>query len=36
MDNQINTESEIFSIGLVLLSTASLQLQQDLYEIKER
>lgn len=35
MDNQINTESEIFAMGLVMLSCASLQHQQDLYEMKE-
>lgn len=36
MDNQVNAESEIFAIGLVLLSSATLQMQQDLYEMRER
>lgn len=35
MDNQINTESEAFAMGLVVMACASLQPQQDLYEMKE-
>lgn len=36
MDNQVNANSEIFSIGLTLLNTASLQFQQELYNMKEK
>jgi serine/threonine protein kinase len=36
MDNKANSESEIFAIGMTLLSTALLQLNQDLYHIRER
>lgn len=36
MDNKGNSESEIFAIGMTLLSTALLQLNQDLYHIRER
>lgn len=34
MDNKNNTESEIFAIGLNLLSASSLQPMRDLYRIK--
>ena len=34
MDNKENTESEIFSIGLTMLSAGSLQPMKDLYSTK--
>lgn len=36
MDNKNNTESEIFSMGLTLLSASCLQPMKDLYRIRER
>jgi hypothetical protein len=36
MDNKNNTESEIFAIGLTMLSASSLQPMKDLYQIRQR
>lgn len=35
MDNKDNTEAEIFSMGLTMLSAASLQPMKDIYTVKE-
>ena len=36
LDNQANTESEIFAIGLLLLATSTQHTHQDLYKLREK